>query len=111
MSLEEAIMGSEPEEADKFFDNYRRHLNQGDDIVHLVLNAHLDVEQTLDSFLEVVFFHPEYLQSCNLQFFQRVHVARGHSELLHERPEWPLMLALNGLRNAVAHGDKKRRAC
>ena len=104
-------MSTEQEEADEFFDNYRRHMHQIDDIVHVVLNTHLDVEQTLDSFLGVVFFHPEYIQNCNLQFYQRVHIARAYSELLHDRPEWPLMLALGSLRNAIAHGDKgKKRA-
>jgi len=99
-------MATEQERADEFFENYRRHLNQVDDIVHVVLNAHLDVEQTLDSFLTVVFFHPEYLRKCNLHYFDKVQIARAYSEVLHERPEWSLMLALGGLRNAIAHGDK-----
>src|SRR5882762_2583567 len=99
-STEDAAMSTEQEEADKFFDKYRRHLNQVDDIVHVVLNAHLDVEQTLDSFLTVVFFHPGYLRKCNFHYFEKVQIARAYSELLHERPEWSLMLALGALRNA-----------
>lgn len=104
-------MSRQQEETDEFFENSRQHLNQVDDVVHVVLNAHLDVEQTLDSFLTVVFFHPEYFRKCNLHYFDKVQIARAYSELLHEMPEWSLMLALGGLRNAIAHGDKgKKRA-
>jgi hypothetical protein len=39
----------------------------------------------------------------NLSFYQKVYVARGSCELGHERPEWALMLALNSVRNKLAH--------
>ena len=71
-------MSKEREEADTFFETYRAHLNQVDDLVHVVLNAHADVEATLDSFLRVGFYYPEHLEDARLTYVQKAHIARVH---------------------------------
>jgi hypothetical protein len=101
-------MVDDKEESDDFIDAFREQLRHVDDLVPVVLNGHLAVEMHLDDFLDHMFFHPSYIEKAGLSFYHKLHIARAYSELGHTRPEWDLMLALNSVRNKIAHRGMRK---
>jgi hypothetical protein len=95
--------GMTEDESENFIEGFRKDLLHVDDFVQAALNGHLQVESELDDIIDLMFLHPSYIEKANLSFYQKVYVARGSCELGHERPEWALMLALNSVRNKLAH--------
>ena len=93
---------------DEFIEAFRKQLEHVDDFIQTVLNAHLEVEGQLEKFLDRIFFHPEYIEDGRLQFFNKVHVARAYTTESHNAPEWSMMLALNTIRNKVAHRSRNK---
>ncbi len=63
-------MTDEQREHEDFFRNFHTKLSQIDDVPQVVLNAHFQVETSIDRFLRVAFDRPEYLVACRLNFFQ-----------------------------------------
>jgi hypothetical protein len=51
-------------------------------------------------------FHPEFVQAANLRFLQKLSVARAMSLDEHQNEMWAIALALNSLRNELAHSLK-----
>jgi hypothetical protein len=101
-------MGSDDTKTDEFIEEYKTQLASIDTSVQLILGSHFDVEKHLDDFLDEVFFHPIYIENAGLGFRAKTYIARACSDLGHERPEWRLMLALNSLRNKVAHRSTRK---
>lgn len=100
-------MAEKDNERDEFIEQFKIQLLHVDEFVQTILNAHWEVEGHLDQFLERIFLHPEVIEEGRLQFFAKVHIARAYTPD-HSRPEWPLMLALNTLRNQIAHRSRNR---
>jgi hypothetical protein len=96
------------DESKNFIEGFRKDLLYVDDFVQVVVNGHLKVESHLDDLIDLIFFQPAYIEKAHLSFYQKVHVARASCELGHARPEWALMLALNSLRNKLAHRSMRK---
>jgi hypothetical protein len=103
-------MATDAEKSDDFLDHYRKVLGEVDEFVQLVLNGHLSVEVGLDAFLEQVCFHASHLELAGLSFYQKVHIARAWAERDDDRGEWRVMLALNSLRNKMAHRSTRKNS-
>jgi hypothetical protein len=101
-------MSTNEEKKDKFIQNFREHLGDVNGLLQVFLNGHLEVEGDLDSFLNEMFFRPEYLEDARLSFAQKVQIARAYTPEDHSRPEWELMLRLNKIRNDIAHRSRHK---
>lgn len=82
-----------------------------DPVAQVVLNGHLLIEELLTEIIERFVFHPALLDQVNLGFFKKVHLARSLSLDEHDNDMWDLVLAINELRNQLAHSldDDKRQ--
>jgi hypothetical protein len=100
-------MAVEERSPEEFIKAFRAQLSEVDDVVHVVLNGHLEVEKDLDDVLQIMLFHPEHCWKLRLGFFERVQMARAYSPNA-EATDWEIMLALNSVRNEIAHGGKNR---
>jgi hypothetical protein len=74
----------------------------------MVLNAHFDVERSLDRFIERTFHHPEHI--INFRFADKIRVIRASSPIGEEAPDWQVIIKLNELRNEIAHRRRKQAA-
>src|SRR4051812_28326134 len=74
-----------------------------DELALVVLKGHLVLEEQLQRILDTFLFHPEYLDSARFHFAQKVYLARTMSLDEHANPMWDLILAINALRNDLAH--------
>jgi hypothetical protein len=52
-------MADDEKQADEFIEAFRKQLGHVDEFVQILLNAHLDVEGELDTFVEQIFLNPE----------------------------------------------------
>jgi hypothetical protein len=94
----------------QFIDAFEAQLGAVDEIAQIVLNAHLIVERALDQVIAAIFPFGQHLKGTRLNFFQRVHIARAFGLGENETTEWDLVLAMNAIRNMMAHrqvGDKR----
>jgi hypothetical protein len=83
-----------------------------DELALVVLKGHLVLEEQLERILGKFLFHPEYLEEANLRFAQKVALARSMSLDEQANSMWELLLAMNGLRNELAHAlhsEKRQR--
>jgi hypothetical protein len=96
------------DDADQFIKKFRKHLGHTSEFIQTLLNAHLEVEGDLDTFLDQVFLNPEYLEKARLSFYQKVQLCRAYSNVNHDAADWKLMDGLNALRNKVAHRSRHK---
>jgi hypothetical protein len=83
-----------------------------DELALVVLKGHLVLEEQLERILSKFLFHPEYLEKANLRFAQKVALARSISLDEQANSIWELLLAVNALRNELAHAlhpEKRQR--
>jgi len=78
-------------------------MNQIDEVAHVLLKGHLLIEEALTRIIEKFTYHPQHLTEANLRFFQKVQIARALCLRKDQFGEWELILAINSLRNEVAH--------
>ena len=88
---------------------FQEHLGQIDELTLVVLKGHLLIEESLDKIISTFVFHPEMLEPARLSFAQRVAIARAISLDEHENSMWELVLAINTLRNDLAHNLRSPR--
>ena len=69
------------------------------------------LEEQLQRILDIFLFHPQHLEEARLSFAQKVALARSMSLDEHSNSMWQLNLAVNTLRNELAHalGSEKRK--
>jgi hypothetical protein len=97
------------EEKDEVAEAYHKQLGRIDEVAQRVLNAHFQVEEALEKFIEAIFPRPEYVRD-RLTFANRLQVARAFTPVNHDRPEWTVISTLNEMRNVIAHrGDGDAR--
>jgi hypothetical protein len=96
--------------ASKYLADFTKHMKV-DEVALTVLKGHLYIEMILNNILEVIFFYPDYVADARMSFYQKLHIARGHAFNKDKIAMWDLILAVNALRNEIAHNlDGKRRA-
>lgn len=102
-------MTSEPHPYEKEFEEL---MDDVDPLVPVVLKGHLLIERILDNLISSVCFHPEHILNGHFTFAQKVNLARAFAFNKDKHPVWTLVLALNALRNEIAHNrlsDKTQR--
>ena len=96
---------------DKYAALFDEKMAQTDPLLQAVLTGHLIIETALDNILALVFFHPEHVfKEARLSFSQKVHVVRAYGLRKHDNSIWDLILAVNSVRNEIAHnlaGEKR----
>ncbi|MCO5160079.1 MAG: hypothetical protein M9939_03015 [Mesorhizobium sp.] len=96
---------------DKYAKLFQENMSHTEPLLQAVLTGHLIIESALDNILAVIFFHPEHIfREARLTFVQKVHVVRSYGLRKHENSMWDMILAVNSVRNELAHhleSDKK----
>jgi tRNA(Phe) wybutosine-synthesizing methylase Tyw3 len=87
------------------------HLRKVDELTLVILKGHLVIEEQLERIITTFVFHPSYIEESNLRFAQKVAIARSMSLDEPANPLWELIVAINALRNELAHvlTDEKRK--
>jgi hypothetical protein len=97
----------------KLLEDFHKQISEIDRLATAVLKAHFLVEEQIDSVLEVVAKNPEHLGlERNPRFTQKVNWIRSFGPL-GDNDYWRLILAINNLRNKVAHkfdGPERKQA-
>jgi len=90
-------------DAGKIEGKFREHLQYVDDVMILILKGHLLIEESIDSILARFVFHADFLDAVSLRFPQKINLTRAFSLDEHANEMWELALAINTLRNELAH--------
>ena len=99
------------EQRKRFTERFAEHLGKVDELTLVVLKGHLLLEEAIEKIISTFVFHPEQLADGRLTFVQRVAIARSMSLDEHENTMWDLILAINALRNDLAHSlDSPKRS-
>jgi len=78
-------------------------LQHVDESAVVLLKGHLIIEEALNEIIGTFVFHSEQLDKVRISFAQKVAIARAMSLDEHENEMWQLILAVNSLRNELAH--------
>jgi len=81
---------------------FERHLARIDELTHTILKGHLLVEEALTKALYAAFPNSSHLNRGSFRFFQKIQLLRAISKFPDDSL-WEMILALNSLRNEVAH--------
>jgi hypothetical protein len=95
----------------EFLDDFHERISAFDLIATAVLKSHLEVEILLNAALDVVAKNPKHLDG-KPSFFKKVKLLRAFGPLGDDK-RWQLVLALNELRNQIAHkpdGPERKKA-
>lgn len=96
---------------DKYAALFNEKMGQPDPLLQAVLTGHLIIETALENILALVFFHPEHVfKEARLSFSQKVHIVRAYGLRKDDNSFWDLILAVNSVRNEIAHnlaGEKR----
>lgn len=84
-------------------ERFRTEMESVDEVAHVLLKGHLLIEEALSAVLDQYVFHREHLEEVRLTFAQKAHLARALCLRKNTFGEWELVLAINSLRNDVAH--------
>src|ERR1700694_1634976 len=101
-----------PSHLQKYFDAFGDYVHKVDPLALVILKGHLIVESALDNILSVLFFYPEHLREARLGFVQKVHIVRAFALRKNKAPIWPIILAVNELRNEITHnlaGERRKK--
>src|SRR5262245_11439416 len=98
------VMDNEP--PDNFIEEFRKQLGHVDEFVALVLNGHLEIEGHLDDNLK--HFKQNY-RPADYGFYRKVDFLRAYRTNPDQEAEWRVMLALNDLRNQIAHRGRQQK--
>ena len=90
-------------EAEIRIERVRKHLPAGNDLILIALKGHLLAEEGLDDLIRFYCKQPEHLDDVEIGFFVKVRLARALSGHIVWTGRWPLIDALNSVRNDLAH--------
>jgi hypothetical protein len=96
------------DDSDEFFETFKKHLTDVDELANVILKGHFLVEQDLDEAISVIFFHPDHVLDGRLSFERKVQIARAMSIRSNNLPTWDVLLALNSMRNEIAHNPARQ---
>ena len=81
----------------------RKHLPAGSDLTLIALKGHLLVDEALDDLMRFYCRQPEHLDDVEIRFQVKARLARALSGHIVWTGLWPLIDALNSVRNDLAH--------
>jgi len=84
-------------------DRVRQHLPQGNDLTLVALKGHLLVEEALDEIIAIGCVEPQHLETVEIPFRVKSPLARALFGHILWPGVWPLIDALNTVRNDLAH--------
>jgi hypothetical protein len=84
-------------------------MNDVDPLVPVVLKGHLLIERILDDLISSVCINPDHIWNGRFTFAQKVDLARAFAFNKDNHPVWTIVLALNTLRNEIAHNQLGER--
>lgn len=90
-------------ESEKRIARIREHLPDGKDLILLILKGHLLVEEVLDELIAAACPEPQHILDRRTGFAMKARIAQSLSGHLLLRGLWPMVDALNTLRNDLAH--------
>lgn len=90
-------------EAEIRIERVRTHLPLGKDLILIALKGHLLADEALDDLIRFYCRQPEHLNGIEIGFFVKARVARALSGHIVWTGLWPLIDALNSIRNDLAH--------
>jgi hypothetical protein len=97
--------------AKKQLEKLHAHMTYIDESALIILKGHLIVEEALGEVISRFVHHSEYLEGSRLTFAQKLAIARTMSLDDHVHEMWPMVTAINSLRNSLAHSlDSPKRA-
>jgi hypothetical protein len=103
-------MAKDSMDANKSYQQFKKHLEGIEDFILVVLKSHLVMESVIDNIMRLIFFHPDYILDARMNFFHKVGIVRAFTLREDEMSIWKLMLAIAELRNEVAHNlEPKKR--
>jgi hypothetical protein len=97
---------------DRNLRRFREQMQHVDEVAQIVLKGHLLLEEQLERIIGTFVFHPKYIQDADLSFARKLAVARSMSLDEHCNSVWDLIVAINALRNELAHsldGERRQR--
>ncbi|MBA3031670.1 MAG: hypothetical protein KKF85_16910 [Gammaproteobacteria bacterium] len=90
-------------EAEVRIERVRKHLPSGSDLTLIALKGHLLAEEALDDLIRFYCKNPEHLADVEIRFQVKTRLARALSDHVVWPGLWPLLDALNTVRNDLAH--------
>jgi hypothetical protein len=90
-------------EAEIRIERVRKHLPTGNDLTLIAMKGHLLAEEALDDLIRFYCIQPEYLDDVEIRFLVKARIARALSGHIVWIGLWPLVDALNSVRNDLAH--------
>ncbi len=84
-------------------EKYKSHLMGLTEIDLIILRGHLLLEEYLYNAICEFVFHPTFIKKADMNFSQMVTIARSISLDEQNNSMWGLILAINKLRNKIAH--------
>jgi hypothetical protein len=94
-----------------FFEDFKKDLSTVDEFASLVLRGHYVLEREVDTIVGHIFFHPDGILNDRFGFtFERkVRIVRAMSRNATYHAHWDIVLAMNSLRNTIAHHGYEER--
>lgn len=95
---------------EKYHQEFLKHFGEVDELALIVLKSHLIIEAALDNLMALIFFHPHHVHDGRFSFVHKVQMARAYCLRKNQNAIWGQILAINALRNEVAHsleGDNR----
>lgn len=89
--------------ADIRIERVRKHLPAGNDLTLIALKGHLLAEEALDDLIRFYCRQPDHLDDVEIRFLVKARLARALSGHIVWTGLWPLIDALNSIRNDLAH--------
>jgi hypothetical protein len=90
-------------EAEIRIERVRKYLPAGNDLTLIALKGHLLAEEALDDLIRFYCRQPEHLDDVEIRFMVKARMARALSGHIVWTGLWPLIDALNSVRNNLAH--------
>ncbi len=87
----------------KNLSRFLKQMAEVDQVTQVVLKGHLLCEESLGRVIENFVFYPSHLDACHLSFYQKVEMSRALCLRKNNFTIWELLLAINSLRNELAH--------
>lgn len=88
---------------DDILSKFNRYIRKDDDLTVIVLKGHLIVEEELEQIINKFLPNAEAVNRAKFSFFSKASLAQA---ICWKRPNdeiWPLIFAINSLRNDLAH--------
>ncbi len=89
--------------AEARIERVRKHLPAGNDLTLVALKGHLLVEEALDGLIATACSEPHHLDTVEIRFLVKARLARSLCGHILWPGVWPLIDALNTIRNDLAH--------